>query len=134
LAVSTFVPVSLDPPLVSFCVQNSSTTWPRLEVASHLGLSLLGIDQQEAARSLSARTGDRFQGLELHGGAGHAAFVEGATAWLEGSIETQVPAGDHHVVIIRVHRLAIRSEREPLVFHGSRFRRLYVDESLRVAG
>ena len=33
LAVSTFVPVSLDPPLVSFCVQNSSSTWPRLDKA-----------------------------------------------------------------------------------------------------
>ena len=30
LAASTFVPVSLDPPLVSFCVQNSSNTWPKL--------------------------------------------------------------------------------------------------------
>ena len=31
LAASTFVPVSLDPPLVSFCVQNSSETWPKLK-------------------------------------------------------------------------------------------------------
>src|SRR5438309_11278250 len=68
LAVSTFVPVSLDPPLVSFCVQNGSNTWPRLAVASHLGLSLLGLDQEQAARSLSSRHGDRFSGLRLRRG------------------------------------------------------------------
>ena len=28
LAASTFVPVSLNPPLVSFCVQTPSETWP----------------------------------------------------------------------------------------------------------
>jgi flavin reductase (DIM6/NTAB) family NADH-FMN oxidoreductase RutF len=128
LAVSTFVPVSLDPPLVSFCVQNSSTTWPRLAAASHLGLSLLGIDQREVARSLAARTGDRFAGLELKHGAGHAIFVGGASAWIEGTIDTKVPAGDHHVVILRIHRLATRDEVDPLVFHGSRFRRLHVEE------
>lgn len=128
LAVSTFVPVSLDPPLVSFCVQNSSTTWPRLSAASYLGLSLLGTEQHDAARSLSSKNGDRFRDLELHRGAGHSVFVDGASAWLEGVIETQVPAGDHHVVILRVRRLATRAEVDPLVFHGSRFRRLHPEE------
>ena len=127
LAVSTFVPVSLDPPLVSFCVQNSSTTWPRLAPASHLGLSLLGTDQDGAARSLSSRDGDRFRDVALHRGAEHAVFIGGASAWLEGAIETRVPAGDHEVVIVRVHRLSTR-EVEPLVFHGSRFRRLHPEE------
>ena len=37
LAASTFVPVSLDPPLVSFCVQNTSETWPKLKTAALAG-------------------------------------------------------------------------------------------------
>ncbi|WP_054815474.1 flavin reductase family protein [Nocardia arizonensis] len=124
LAVSTFVPVSLDPPLVSFCVQNSSSTWPKLERADHLGLSLLGIDQQAAAKALGAREGDRFRDSELHRGTGDAVFIDGASAWIEGVPEARVPAGDHSVVILRIHRLATRADIEPLVFHGSRFRRL----------
>ncbi|MGN2635371.1 flavin reductase family protein [Nocardia takedensis] len=125
LAVSTFVPVSLDPPLVSFCVQNSSSTWPRLEAADKLGLSLLGTDQQAAARALGARNGDRFRDSELHRGTGDAVFIDGASAWIEGVVEAQVPAGDHTVVILRIERLATRADIEPLVFHGSRFRRLH---------
>ncbi|MQY26833.1 flavin reductase family protein [Nocardia aurantia] len=134
LAVSTFVPVSLDPPLVSFCVQNSSSTWPRLSRAGNLGLSLLGTEQAAAARSLSAKNGDRFAGLELHRGTGDSVFVHGAPAWIEGTIETQVPAGDHHVVLLRIHRLATRADVDPLVFHGSRFRRLHADAPLQATG
>ena len=55
LAASTFVPVSLDPPLVSFCVQNSSTTWPTLLDAPSLGISVLGESHDAAARTLAQR-------------------------------------------------------------------------------
>ena len=64
LAASTFVPVSLDPPLVSFCVQNTSETWPKLKDLPYLGISVLGEAHDEAARTLAAKTGDRFAGLE----------------------------------------------------------------------
>ncbi|MFI9506904.1 flavin reductase family protein [Nocardia sp. NPDC052566] len=133
LAVSTFVPVSLDPPLVSFCVQNSSSTWPKLEAATHLGLSLLGTDQQDAARALGTRDGDRFAGVDLHRGHGDAVFVDGASAWIEGVPEARVPAGDHTVVILRIHRLATRADVDPLVFHGSKFRRLHAVENREIA-
>ncbi|MEV4238235.1 flavin reductase family protein [Nocardia sp. NPDC050408] len=125
LAVSTFVPVSLDPPLVSFCVQNSSATWPKLDTATHLGLSLLGTDQEHAARALSNRNGNRFHNVEVHRGAADAIFIEGATAWIEGAVEARIPAGDHTVVILRINRLAARADAEPLIFHGSKFRSLH---------
>ncbi|RBO91381.1 flavin reductase family protein [Nocardia puris] len=127
LAVSTFVPVSLEPALVSFCVQDSSSTWPHLAAASHLGLSLLGTDQHDAARALGSRHGDRFRASELHRGAAEALFIHGATAWIEGTTESLVPAGDHTVVILRITRLAARHDLEPLVFQGSRFRRLHAE-------
>src|SRR5918996_3296384 len=58
LAASTFVPVSLEPPLVSFCVQNTSETWPRLKDVARLGISVLGEAHDDAARALAAKTGD----------------------------------------------------------------------------
>ncbi|QLY31260.1 flavin reductase family protein [Nocardia huaxiensis] len=126
LVVSTFVPVSLDPPLVSLCIQYSSETWPHLEKASRLGLSLLGTGQQDAARSLASKHGDRFRDIDLRAGNGNAAFVAGAAAWLEVSVHEQVPAGDHAVVLLRVLRLSTHPDSEPLVFHRSGFRALEV--------
>lgn len=127
MAVSTFVPVSLDPPLVSFCVNYTSATWPRLAKASRLGLSLLTGSQQDIARALGTRAGDRFAGAQLHRGDHEALFIDGASSWIEGSIETHVPAGDHEVVLLRIHRLTAQTDSDPLVFQGSRFRTLHND-------
>jgi flavin reductase (DIM6/NTAB) family NADH-FMN oxidoreductase RutF len=124
LAASTFVPVSLDPPLVSFCVQNSSTTWPRLKDVPVLGISLLGESHDAAARALAAKTGDRFAGLETKSTDRGAVFIHGTTVWLESAIENLVPAGDHTIVVLRVHGITVHEDVPPIVFHRSTFRRL----------
>jgi flavin reductase (DIM6/NTAB) family NADH-FMN oxidoreductase RutF len=124
LAASTFVPVSLDPPLVSFCVQNTSTTWPRLARCPRLGISVLGERHDSAARALAAKTGDRFAGLATVTSAQGAVFIDGTGVWIESSIEQSIRAGDHHVVILRVTDMSVHPEVAPMVFHRSTFRRL----------
>jgi len=124
IAASTFVPVSLDPPLVSFCVQNTSTTWPKLKDLPLLGISVLGEAHDEAARALAAKTGDRFAGLQTVSTGGGAVFVEGTSVWLESAIEQLIPAGDHTIVILRVSDITVHADVPPIVFHRSTFRKL----------
>ena len=123
-AASTFVPVSLSPPLVSFCVQNTSETWPRIKDVPALGISVLGEAHDVAVRTLAAKTGDRFAGLETVSSDAGAVFVKGTSLWLESAIEREVPAGDHTIVILRIHEVTVHDEVSPIVFHRSSFRRL----------
>lgn len=124
MAVSTFVPVSLDPPLVAFCVQNSSSTWPRLVGLPHLGISVLGDEHDGAARGLAAKAGDRFADVDTESRDGGALFVSGTALRIDATVEQQVPAGDHAIVVLRVNDLYTDAEVEPIVFHRSGFRRL----------
>ena len=124
IAASSFTSVSLDPPLVSVCVQNSSTTWPRLRARARLGISVLARGQDAACRSLSDKYGDRFAGVEWDATEDGALFVHGATLWLDCSIHDEFSAGDHAIVLLWIHGLWADHSREPLVFHGSRLRQL----------
>ncbi|MDT2003869.1 flavin reductase family protein [Rhodococcus opacus] len=123
MAASTFVAVSIDPPLVAFCVQNTSTTWPRLAVAGRVGISVLGEEHDVAARTLAAKTGNRFEGLDVTTTENGAVFIKGASMWLDATVTEEVPAGDHAIVLMRINELEIKNV-APIVFHGSRFRRL----------
>jgi flavin reductase (DIM6/NTAB) family NADH-FMN oxidoreductase RutF len=125
VASSFTVGVSMEPPLVMFAVQNTSRTWPVLRGADRIGVSILGTEHDGVCRQIASRTGDRFAGLELHTSDGGAVFLEQAALWLDCSVENEVPAGDHQVVLLRVHGFSTHDgAHEPLVFHGSEFRRL----------
>jgi flavin reductase (DIM6/NTAB) family NADH-FMN oxidoreductase RutF len=124
MAASSFVSVSLDPPLVAVCVSWTSSTWPRLADRPRLGVSVLGESHDRAARRLAAATGDRFEGLSLHTTPDDAVLIEGASAWLECSVDSVLPAGDHRIVLLRIEEFEVRPTVPPLVFHSSMFRRL----------
>ena len=123
IAASSFVSVSLDPPLVSVCVAHTSTTWPALRNARRLGISVLGAHQELAGQNLGTRGAERFATLSWRATIDGAVMLCGASAWLDCSIERHIPAGDHDIVLLRVHDLGV-SDAPPLVFHGSTFRQL----------
>ncbi|MFJ8017171.1 flavin reductase family protein [Streptomyces sp. NPDC096339] len=124
LAANSFCSVSLDPPLVSFCVAHTSTSWPLVRAAGLLGISILGADQRDAATRLSVRGADKFGGLPWTRSPGGAPLLEGALAWLECAVEAEHPAGDHVIVVCRVLRLDASREGEPLVFFRGEYGRI----------
>ncbi len=124
MAASSFTSVSVEPPLVSVCFQTASATWPRLRTAPRLGISVLAEDHDEICMSLSRRSADRFADIAWDHAPEGAVFVHGATAWLDCSVHSEVPAGDHTVALLEINCLQADPDAAPLVFHGSRFRRL----------
>ncbi|MCA4135529.1 flavin reductase family protein [Arthrobacter sp. M4] len=125
LVASSFtVGVSLEPPLVTFAVQNSSTTWPKLRQASRIGVSVLARGQEEACLQLSSKTRDRFAGLSTSVTDSGAVLIDGAVLSLECEVVSEIPAGDHAIVVLEVKSTGINSAAEPLIYHGAGFRSL----------
>jgi flavin reductase (DIM6/NTAB) family NADH-FMN oxidoreductase RutF len=124
MAVSSFTCVSLEPPLVAVCLQLSSRTWPRLRNLPRLGLSVLGEDQGSVCRALAGPENDRFTEVGWEAGDDGTVFLHGAVTWYSCTLRAEMPAGDHSIALLEIDRLWTRPASEPLVFHGSRFRRL----------
>lgn len=129
LVASTLtVGVSLDPPLVSFAVQHTSSTWPRLrKEAMHLGISVMGGEQSGLCRQIASKDrARRFDGVDFTADDG-AISIEGSPLWMKTRIHSQFPAGDHDLVVLEVLDLkradGTQAESTPgLVFHRSEFK------------
>ena len=92
-----------------------SHQWPKLKDVPRLGIReiretngrVLGESHDEAARTLTARTGDWFAGLQAISTENGAVFIEGTSIWSESSIEQLVPAGDPTIVIMGVNDITV---------------------------
>jgi len=127
LAASSFTSVSLDPPLVSFSIANASKTWPDLRRAAHLGITILADHHSTVARQLAGAVSRRFDGLTITATPDGAVTLDDGLAQFDTTIHQEVLAGDHTIVLLRLH--AVRDgagvpDPSPLVFHRSRFGRL----------
>ncbi|MBG6064449.1 MFS transporter [Micromonospora ureilytica] len=135
--VNSFVTVSLDPALVSICVDRTARLHALLEADSPLGITILSAAQRDAAMHFA----DRHRALGQAQFDGHpwrqgketgAPLLEEGHAWLECRVERLIIAGDHSIVLARVLSFATADPDDghgPLVFAGGRFRTLPDDRS-----
>lgn len=124
MTASAFVAISLNPPLVSVCIKRGSGTWRQLRTCERVGISVLSNGHAATARQLAQWSDDRFRGLEYEATPDGAVFLANAAAWLECSVEQEIAAGDHDIVLFRLHQAAAADEVMPLVFHSSDFHTL----------
>ena len=128
IAASSFTSVSIDPPLVSFCVSTSSSTWPLLREAGRLGLSVLADHHDAVCRRLAGPREQRFAGLPFRVTGNGAVLLDEAVATYDCSIHEEVVAGDHVIVLLEVHEVGGGDGEHPLVFHRSAFAKLHRDD------
>ena len=110
LIVSSFVAVSLDPPLVSFCAARNSLTWRRMRTARRFTVNVLAASHGEFARRAAEPGADRF-----------AEPLSDVLAVIECDLETEHAAGDHSIVVGRVRSVEVRRDGDPLVYFSGGF-------------
>jgi flavin reductase (DIM6/NTAB) family NADH-FMN oxidoreductase RutF len=120
---TSFTSVSLHPPLVSFCLDRASSSWPTVGTASHIGVHVLTDTQEELARTFATSGIDRFaEPTRWRTGRFGVPIIEGALAVLVCRVEARVTAGDHTIVLAEpVDGEYADRESAPLVYHMGRY-------------
>jgi 3-hydroxy-9,10-secoandrosta-1,3,5(10)-triene-9,17-dione monooxygenase reductase component len=112
LIVSSFVAVSLQPPLISFCPSRDSITWRRMRHAGRFTVNVLAARHGDFARRAASPGADRFAEPDV---------LRDALAAIECDLAAEHSAGDHWIAIGRVRRLRVSSHSRPLVYFAGRF-------------
>jgi 3-hydroxy-9,10-secoandrosta-1,3,5(10)-triene-9,17-dione monooxygenase reductase component len=124
VAANSFTSVSLDPPLVLFCVGRTSTTWPRIEQARRFAVNILGEHQEELSRLFATRGVDRFAQVEWHGGVGGSPVLHDVLAYVDCEFWAEYDGGDHIIVVGRALDLGVTHHAGPLLFYQGQYVRV----------
>lgn len=124
---TSFTSVSLDPPLVSFCLAHTASAWPAVEAAGIVAVHVLTQEQEHVARTFSTSNIDRFA---AHGawrpGPGGVPLLDGVLARIVCRVEQRVEAGDHTIVLASPETGWHHEDSSvtPLVYHDGHYTHL----------
>jgi len=116
MVVGSFTSVSLEPPLVAFMPDRSSSTFPIIRDAGRFCVNVLSSLQEDVCRQLASKGGDKFQGLAWSSSPGGSPVLEQVVAWIDCELVDVIEAGDHYIAIGAVKALEAATADLPLLF------------------
>jgi flavin reductase (DIM6/NTAB) family NADH-FMN oxidoreductase RutF len=119
---TSLVSVSLLPPLVSFAIATSASSWPTVSTATSLVINFLAADQHAIAGRFATSGIDRFAEPTRWSrlSTGEPALDE-APSYLRAQVEHRFAVGDHYLVVARPATHTERREHEPLLYHDGHY-------------
>jgi flavin reductase (DIM6/NTAB) family NADH-FMN oxidoreductase RutF len=120
LAVNAYSSISLDPPLVMVCIQRTSSTWPALFTATHLGVNILSHKQRGIVSVFASKDPDKFARIDWYPGPHGSPLIPGSAAMLEAEIRERFQAKTHTIFICRVRHAEVGDE-APMIYKAGRF-------------
>lgn len=124
MTVNSFTGLSLDPPMVLFCVGKATKTGQIIHAASGFAVNILRQGQQDLstyfAGGWTRPAPPPFTFLEWRGGP----RLDGCAAAIGCAIATIHEGGDHWIVTGRVLEMYRVAGAAPLIFHGGRYANL----------
>jgi flavin reductase (DIM6/NTAB) family NADH-FMN oxidoreductase RutF len=116
LTANSFSSVSLDPPLVLFCLDRASHNLDAFRGAGRFAVNVLGDDQRDLSVRFSTTIGDRWDGVVWERWETGAPVLNGCLAALDCETEAIHEGGDHVIIVGRVQRLAATTDGKPLLY------------------
>ena len=124
LTVNSFTSVSLDPPLVLFCIGRSAGSEPVFATADSFAVNILATTQAAVSTRFADPASERFVEDRTVEWATGAPVLADAMAALECRVHARYDGGDHVIMVGRVLRAEVLEDTSPLVYWRGRYRAL----------
>ncbi|MEX2455352.1 MAG: flavin reductase family protein [Rhodospirillaceae bacterium] len=125
ITANSFTSLSLDPPLVLFCVDNRINSFEAFESCRHFNINMLCEDQMDLSNRFARSSDDKWDGVEHGYGENGCPLFSGAAAVLECSKHAMYEGGDHLIMVGEVKKVDYELDHQrPLVYYRGAYAKL----------
>jgi flavin reductase (DIM6/NTAB) family NADH-FMN oxidoreductase RutF len=115
---NSFHSVSIEPPLISFCLAKKALSLPSFMECSHFGVSILAQGQEALIYHFAKRAEDKFKDIDYIKDEFNNPLIHNSSASISCEKYASHPGGDHVIFIGRVLNMKNNSEK-PLIYDNS---------------
>ena len=125
MTVTAFTSVSVNPPQVLVCINDSADTGSGIEESQSFAVNILNADQQDISNQFAGGTSQqqRFENTDWKAGITGAPILNNTLMSLDCKVVEKVLAGTHWIIIGEVQDCVCRSG-EPLLYYRGAYRQL----------
>lgn len=121
LTANSFTSVSLDPPLVLWCLANSAESYNDFVKADYFSVHVLHKAQQSVSEIFATRNGKKFDEVPWKKGDEGTPVLNEFLECFHCRKEQLYEGGDHVILLGEVVRLETRNEDAPLLYHQGQY-------------
>lgn len=123
ITANSFSSLSLDPPLVLFCLDIGSSSFEAFHRNRHFAVNVLGEAQEELSSNFAQSNVDKWDGVAYETWETGCPVLDGCLANLECDIDSVIEGGDHVIIVGKVVRMRYDEEASgrPLLYYRGRY-------------
>ena len=119
---NSFTSVSLEPSLISFCLNKEASSFQVFKETSYFAVSILASDQANLSAHFASRLLGKFNSIEYKiGEYSNAPLISGAIAFVECKKYNQFECGDHFIFVGEVGKIFIDETKSPLLYFAKSY-------------
>jgi flavin reductase (DIM6/NTAB) family NADH-FMN oxidoreductase RutF len=117
MTINSFSSLSLDPPLILWCLRRNSASGHAFTVADYFAVNVLAAGQEQIARRFATSANDRFTDLAWQPGPTNLPLLAGRLGTFICRRAEIFGGGDHLIITGQLEEYAVMTARLPLLFY-----------------
>lgn len=124
VTVNSFTSVSLEPPLILFCLDRNALSFDAFSLNSSFVVNILSSEQEWLSNQFARQGGDKFDGVAFNNNSHNIPVLADCLATIECRMHAVYEGGDHQIIVGDVISVDAKQDGAPLLYFRGEYEQL----------